>query len=431
MNIVISHVYSSNNNGDAAILSAQIAELKRTFPKAHFDILTVDTVDPNYTFDSVPVCNAPMACTVSPAYNRGQKLLLAFAMMGCTWIWALAYRLTRWSLPLPAMWRRPMQLLAAADMQVCVGGGYLRARDDQTSTLILVLLFHQIYLAKLLGKPVYLYAQSFGPYPKSVQVRIAKRGLKKADLILVREAKSRALLRRLGLPDNQIVQVPDSAFLFGPKHTLDARKLLGLHSSQQQVVGVTARTWMGPEKQTAYERALADFINYIASPELKVAVIAQVTSTEQNDDDRAVGRRLQRLVGTNDNVVFLDERFSHYEIKSIFARLTYLVGTRFHSVIFALTDYIPAIAIEYEHKTSGIMHDLELDDWVLHIEDVTADKLITLFDKLKRERAAYAQHLHGVLPAYVARAETTGELIKQAHERSQAAADKATQAPQP
>src|SRR5207244_2107908 len=113
------------------------------------------------------------------------------------------------SLPLPLSWHVPMRLLVKADMQVCVGGGYLRAKNDTTSTFILLLLFHQIWLAKILNKPVYLYAQSFGPYPKKLQRFIATRGLKKADLILVREAQSKALLGTMGLDGDYVIQVPD------------------------------------------------------------------------------------------------------------------------------------------------------------------------------------------------------------------------------
>jgi polysaccharide pyruvyl transferase WcaK-like protein len=32
---------------------------------------------------------------------------------------------------------------------------------------------------------------------------------------------------------------------------------------------------------------------------------------------------------------------------------------------------VPGIAIEYEHKTRGIMRDLGLEDWVLPMENET------------------------------------------------------------
>jgi colanic acid/amylovoran biosynthesis protein len=312
-----------------------------------------------------------------------------------------------------------MQLLADADMQVCVGGGYLRAKNNAASTVILLLLMHQIWLAKALGKPVYLYAQSFGPYPTAAQRRIAALGLKHADLILVREAKSKALLADLGLAGETVIQVPDSAFMFKPQTDLDAHPLLGLERPDEQVVGITVRSWLPGLAQRAYERAMAEFIDRISRVGgLRVAVIAQVTSTQQNDDDRVVGSRIRDLLGTRNNVVFLDQRFTHHEIKAIFANLTYLVGTRFHSIIFALTAGVPALAIEYEHKTMGIMQDLELENWVLPIEEVTADKLTALFDQLVRDRAAYIGKLRRVLPAYVAKAGESSGLIERAYEHS-------------
>src|ERR1022692_2144326 len=86
--IVISHVYSSHNNGDAAILSAQISELQRTFGNPQLNILTVDTVEAGYAFDGIPVCNALMYGMVSPANGKLKKLFLAFAMTAYTAVWA-------------------------------------------------------------------------------------------------------------------------------------------------------------------------------------------------------------------------------------------------------------------------------------------------------------------------------------------------------
>ena len=79
---------------------------------------------------------------------------------------------------------------------------------------------------------------------------------------------------------------------------------------------------------------------------------------------------------------------------------------------------MPALAIEYEHKTMGIMQDLELEKWVLPIEDVTADKLAVLFDQLVLDRPAYIQKLHRVLPAYIAKAGESSGLIERAYEHS-------------
>ena len=72
----------------------------------------------------------------------------------------------------------------------------------------------------------------------------------------------------------------------------------------------------------------------------------------------------------------------HRQIKAAYNQLDFLIGTRFHSVIFSLTSGVPCIAIEYEHKSRGIMRELGLEHWVLAIGDVTEARLGRLFDKL-------------------------------------------------
>src|ERR1019366_4145540 len=244
MKILISHVYSCNNNGDAAILSAQISALKRSFKNPDISVLSVDNIKPGYKFDGVPVCNALMYWAIAGKDSQLKKLFRAFAMMFCTLLWVFVFRRTKIKLPLVKAWRRPMEVLLEADMQVCVGGGYLRAKADHASSIILMLLFHQIRLAKLLNKPVYLFAQSFGPYPTKVQRQIARAGLRQADLILVRETTSKELLISLGIDQGRIVQVPDSAFMFKPENRFNAKQVLGFKTPSDKIVGVTVRAWL-------------------------------------------------------------------------------------------------------------------------------------------------------------------------------------------
>jgi colanic acid/amylovoran biosynthesis protein len=78
-----------------------------------------------------------------------------------------------------------------------------------------------------------------------------------------------------------------------------------------------------------------------------------------------------------------------------------VIGTRFHSVIFSLTSHVPAIAIEYEHKTGGIMKDLDLTDWVLKIEEVNQVTLCRMVDQLIKQRADYQMKLQRIMPNYV------------------------------
>jgi colanic acid/amylovoran biosynthesis protein len=103
----------------------------------------------------------------------------------------------------------------------------------------------------------------------------------------------------------------------------------------------------------------------------------------------------------------LTDSFDHRTIKAMYGDLDLLVGTRFHSVIFAMTSSVPVLAIEYEHKTSGIMHDLGLDEWVHDIATVDAATLIAGLRGLVARRAEVMARLAERMPAYQARARET------------------------
>lgn len=59
-------------------------------------------------------------------------------------------------------------------------------------------------------------------------------------------------------------------------------------------------------------------------------------------------------------------------MKAIYSFYDYIIGTRFHSLIFSLSEHVPEIAISYDgYKSVGIMKDMKLDDYVIDIADVT------------------------------------------------------------
>lgn len=63
--------------------------------------------------------------------------------------------------------------------------------------------------------------------------------------------------------------------------------------------------------------------------------------------------------------------------------MDYTVGTRFHSVIFSLSEGVPALAIEYGgNKGAGILKDIGLAEYGIPIEEVSFNKLKETFIRL-------------------------------------------------
>jgi colanic acid/amylovoran biosynthesis protein len=87
------------------------------------------------------------------------------------------------------------------------------------------------------------------------------------------------------------------------------------------------------------------------------------------------------------------------------------IGTRMHSNIFALSSYVPTVAINYEHKTRGIMELLELENYVLEINHITSSDLISVAEQCWKNRDSLKNKLQRQIPQVLNSAETPAKYI--------------------
>jgi colanic acid/amylovoran biosynthesis protein len=401
--ILLSHAYSRHNAGDAALLSVLIQDVRDVYPGAEQTVLMMDEVQPGETFDAVPVRPFPTHRALHRFSSRAAKLGHCLLTLATT---ALAARV-------PALAHRRfigrslteyLRLCRESDLVVCVGGGYLRGKPALSSTFELALLLQPLVLYRWLGVPTVLYTQSVGPFATPAQRLMAGHVLRQVDLVIAREDISLGILSKLGVTAN-VRRSVDCGFAFDTTTEVDLRSRIGA-APDRPLVGITVRQWLDPAGQESYERAVAAAAD-VAVEEFGATVVfvPQVTSERQGDDDRVAGRRVAARMRCPAAV--LGESLDHHTVKAMYSGLDLLVGTRFHSVIFAMTASVPVLAIEYEHKTSGIMHDLGLDEWVYDITTVDEAGLVNGLRQLLARRTEVVAQLTERMPAYQARARAT------------------------
>jgi len=397
--IIISHVYSSDNKGDAALTSVLISDLKSKFPDAAMTILRLEPVKKDSFFEGVPEKPSFMSYALNRYKNPVIKLAYTFYMISATLIYAAWLRATGYHLYLPRHMYSIVRLYEQADLIVPVGGGYIRSRKGLFNRLNIPLLLHPLFFGYLLGKPTVLYSQSIGPFQNKFEKAMVVFVLKRMTLILLREDTSLALSKSLGLTHN-VSRAIDAGFLLCSKDAINVRSSYHI-PADRLLIGVTVRAWLKGDAQKKYEKAVAKSLDrLIETASAHIIFIPQVTASK-GDDDRLISRRVQGLMNHKHAVTCISDTPDHHRIKALYDGLDMLLGTRFHSVIFSLTSHVPVVAIEYEHKTSGIMHDLGLDQWVIKIEDATTEKLTSLIRQLLEQRDTYHTYLRIRLPSYV------------------------------
>lgn len=411
MRILISHVYSNNNKGDAALLSVLLSDIKRVFQNPEITILTLDKISEDEKFEGERVINSFMHFARDFGSNAFTKMLSGIFVLLYTFIWAVLYKFLRIDLKLGGRIYETIKSYREADLIVTVGGGYIRAQQGLNGTFILVFILHPILFSSILRKTTVGYSQSIGPFGNKFQEFIAKYTLKKMDAIIVREKISQELLGKWGIVKNVFLSV-DSGFLFKTDTTRNIREDFGIDVSKI-VVGVTVRNWMETGKQEKYEKDIALLCDYIVEKyKAKIIFIPQVTVVNHNDDDRVCSQKVFSLMKRKDDAIVLNDNYNYKSIKSIYNGLDYLIGTRFHSVIFSLTSKVPSIAIQYEHKTRGIMRELDLEDWVIDIDKTDFNNLKDLFDKIVVNKEEYINKLNKNLLPYIKKAEETIYIVK-------------------
>lgn len=422
MNILLTHAYTKENKGDAAIVSVLLGQLRTSFPGSSIMIAMFDD-EANYTSaEGYKVISSSLYLSLHRFQNRLCNVLYRVYIEGLLLLWALFYRLCGHSFTrvLPGSTRTLARAYLESDLFVPVGGGYLTAKKGIRGNLTLLFTLNPMIIGILLRKPVILHTQSIGPFGTALQGWVTSLVLNKTQLILTREDHTMRTLKMPGVKPHLIIRSVDAAFLFDADKEVQRSDFIehveALRS--RSLVGITVRKWLQQEGQEHFERAIAQFADRIVQERhVRLLFIPQVTATVHQDDDREVASRIVSLIANKQHVINCTTNYDHYALKKLYGCLDFLVGTRFHSVIFSLTAYVPSIAIEYEYKTSGIMHDLGLSKWVIPIEQVTAGKLYEKFDQLLSEEEAYKAHLQRILPAYVIKAKAAEQHMKAAYER--------------
>jgi colanic acid/amylovoran biosynthesis protein len=414
MRIVVVNAYVRGNAGDAALLSVCLRHVREAFPQARIAVAGMEDAAVHPDFEGVPNLGSIRRHVadgdVSMLRRVGRKLLVAPLAVTALLLPGPARRALLRLLPAEA--RREAEAVAGADLVVSMGGGYLNARAGLTGHQNVLFVLLPALIAQRAGVPVVFAPQSFGPFPARVQRRLVAAVLRRSPLVLAREALSADQLAACGLPADRIGRAVDSGFAFAPAERPDWRARLGV-GPDVPLLGLTARRWLDPAGQDAYERALAEVVDRVQARGLRVVLIPQVSTGYLGDDDVLVERRIAAHCRTAPLAV--EEGADYRALHSLYGECTLLIGTRFHSVIFALTSGVPCAAIGYEHKTAGIMAELGLGDWVVPIEEVTAERLWALVEPLLGPAADdYRALLADRMPGYVAEAERLPALLREA-----------------
>lgn len=301
--IVVSGYYGFGNAGDEAILAALVRSLEMTGTSV-----------------------VPVVLSATPEDTSRQHGVVS---------------IFRYNLPAIA------RVLRACSAFISGGGTLLQ---DATSARSMLYYLGLLHWAQRWGKPTFVYAQGIGPVRSGLYRVWMRRVLRRATYISVRDRRSAALLRALGVPSSLIDVVADPVLLLEPAPSCRATQILqqeGLRADIAPII-IAPRPTVDQGRLLAQLAAAADRLAEEGYPIWLMPMQPAV--------DTAVCHWIRERMRHPATILSGDYRPEDLLALMKYARL--VIGIRLHAVIMAVNVGVPVIGLSYDPKVDGFFEEV-------------------------------------------------------------------------
>lgn len=334
-----------NNRGDESAHRALVKAILASNTATNITVLFVKSnPDSVHQFSVVDPC-------VKYENVKGKGLL----GMG---IKAVRYKLPFLFYILPGAWPI-LKLYRKADMVVCAPGGICMGGFQNWTHLFF------LFLAKWMHKPLAYYGRSIGPFPVKTHLnRVFKKRsyeiMNYFSFISIRDKESEQLARQIGI---KYVSTVDTAFLDNPMVEIPSELKILLGNQPYVVFVPNSLNWHFNYKNTP-DNIIISFYGDILKAitrhygNIHIVMLPQTFNyANPKANDVNYFRVLKRTFPQYDITVVNDIYSSDIQ-QTVISKARLVVGARYHSVVFALNQTVPFVALSYEHKISGLLETL-------------------------------------------------------------------------
>lgn len=288
-----------------------------------------------------------------------------------------AFECLRMGLRNPLFWYHPfvckyLQYYHWADAVVCAPGGICMGgfmnweHEDQ------------LLIAMKLHKPIFYYGRSIGPFwdePKRKEIfkQQAIRILKYASYVSLRDATSIKIAKDLGI--NNVIETTDTAFLDYPQVDIPKEILREIYEKKYVVFVPNSLIWHYFYRGKATEDEVVSYWGKVANiickhfPNHKIVMLPQTSLQGKALDDKYLFQDIRKHCPEL-NIFVSDDIYSSDIQQQIIRGADAVFGARYHSIVFAINNNVPFVSLSYEHKMSGLLEELGLQDEMIDITNL-------------------------------------------------------------
>ena len=214
------------------------------------------------------------------------------------------------------------------------------------------------------GKSLVIYSPSIGPFTTNDFFRkIAKEILTRSTFVSLRDTQSYRYAEDLSA---HYIQSIDTAYLETPRMDLPL-ELLNL-LPKEYVVLVPNELYSWHIDYFHYDKRSIDcfyssLIDKFTSNGLTVVLLPQLFYQPNMEDEDY----FNRLKAENEKVIVIPTYYDSDIQQAIIKRAQFVVGARYHTIVFSINNETPFVCLSYEHKMKNMLEILSLDSYSIDI----------------------------------------------------------------
>lgn len=300
--------------------------------------------------------------------------------------------------------RYTLEMFKSSDAFFVKGGGFLHSYGRKTDFYLMYYNLFHIKLALKFKKPVFIMPNSFGPFKGLGVKRIISGTLSKCKIITARESISKKMMSDIGIDCDLI---PDLGFNLkrNNRYVADINTIINKHKNRK-LVAITARPYRFDESNdpklsfSKYIKSMVSMARWLYSNGYMPVFVEHVLSETKHESDAYALKEIISQLVDGQHEYISNSKYNCEDLKQIYSECDYTIGTRFHSVIFSLSEGVPSIAITYGgNKGQGIMKDMNLEEYAIDINFIEPEILIEKFCELVNNQEQVKEKIRVYLEA--------------------------------
>ena len=366
--IVLANVSADDNRGGAAITIATARAIASAAPSARIDLLPAAAIaDLGSAFRHTRAA-LPEATLLEPLFRGGDGIVGGARI-------ARAATLSRLLVARGPFMPRAIQRLLSADAVITRGDALFVDRPSARGLLSVWAANFPGVLATRWGVPAILSGTEIGPFEHSGSRVLARVILRRADLVIARNAASAEEALALGVPVERVEEVPDPAFSFERPSSDTIANARAMYARGARRFGVVT---VGVDTPIPGMRAALAALHMTLRGLLDGGTIDRVLVVLQVDGrhitDHAASREFVEQA-SDPRISLVADDLAPSSLVAVFGAADFTLGTRMHMGILSLVAGTPTFVLALWPKVRKLFGALDLGDVVVSYPDLDPAEL--------------------------------------------------------